>query len=65
MNQEIIKSIATLAGYLASSAAMFMILQQELISKVTEERCQNVERLRSALVDRNIPFEKYNRRLKR
>ena len=65
MNREIIKSIATLAGYLASLAATFMILQQELISKLTEERRQNGERLRLALVDRNIAFEKYKRRLKR
>ena len=64
MNQDI-KSIATLAGYLASLAATVMILQPELISKLTEERRQNGERLRLALVDRNIASEKYKRRLKR
>ena len=65
MNQDIIKSIATLAGYLASLAATFVILQPELISRLTEERRQNGERLRLALVDRNIASEKYKRRLKR
>ena len=42
-----------------------MILQQELISKLTEERNQNGERLKLALVDKNNAFEKYSRRLKR
>ena len=48
MNQGIVKSISTLASYLASSAATFMILQQELILKLTEEKSQNGEHLRSA-----------------
>ena len=48
INQEIVKSISTLASYLASSAATFMILQQELILKLTEEKSQNGEHLRSA-----------------
>ena len=67
MNGEIIKSIATLAGYLASLAATFMILQHARTHFKTYRRKTSEwgERLRLALVDGNITLEKYKRRLKR
>ena len=65
MSQDIIKAISTCAGYLASSAAMFVAFQKELVARIEEEKLRNKELLKILLLDRNIALDKYKRRLKR
>ena len=65
MNQDIIKAISTCADYLASSAAMFVAFQKELVAKIEEEKLRNEELLKIVLLDRNITLDKYKHRLKR
>ena len=65
MNQDIIKAISTCAGYLASSAAMFVAFQIELVARIEEEKLRNKKLLKTILLDRNIALDKYKRRLKR
>ena len=54
MNQDIIKATSTCARYLASSAAMFVAFQKELVARTEEERLLNKELLKIVLLDRNI-----------
>ena len=65
MSQDIIKAISTCAGYLTSSAVMFVAFQKELVARIEEEKLRNKELLKIVLLDRNIALDKYKRRLKR
>ena len=59
MDKPVIATTSTCAGYLVSSATTFINLQKEIYTRTQKEKCLNKERLRVALLERNIALEKY------